>query len=171
MSSFGFKLDDFPGNMTVVMAKMDKSILVESKLCPEDYSINNKQPDWLVISPTGQYDPDFLFELAEKISTAHKCKCIRFDFGDGSGAMVYNLYDKGERIEGYYFGEDFSEEMGEHARKEDPNETLIQNGEEEFVYFSKDEHPDESTIKGGEKFLNQLFINQKAELSWDYLPS
>ena len=85
--------------------------------------------------------------------------------------MVYNLYDKGERIEGYYFGEDFSEEMGEHARKEGSNETLIQDGEEEFVYFSKDEHPDESTIKGGEKFLNQLFINQKAELSWDYLPS
>ena len=170
MSRFGFGLDDFPGNMTVVMARMDKETLIESGLCPTDYSINNSQPSWLVIAPMGEYDPTLLSTLAERISSTHSCRCIDFSYGDASDALVYTLYDDGERVEAYWFSPDYSEEMGDHAAKAGPDETIVRNGEQEFYYFSKDEHPDNETLEGGSVFLNQLFVEQEAELAWDYLP-
>ena len=35
MSKYGFYLNDFPGNMTVMLAKTDQDSLLKSQLCPK----------------------------------------------------------------------------------------------------------------------------------------
>ncbi len=172
MSTYGFKLDEFPGNFTVVLAKIEKTKVLDSKICPKDYTLNDEQQTkWIVISPTDSYDPYVLDELAEKLSEQLNCSCIRIKFGDASGHLEYILYSNGKVTEEYCFGVDYSEEMeeyGQSPREAKANETLVRADGYEYVYFSEGQHPSESEIKGGMEFLNQIFIKHQAEISWDY---
>ena len=172
MDSYGFKLDEFPGNFTVVLAKINKINIIDSKICPTDYAINDEQQtDWIVVSPTDSYDPDVLDELAKNISAQLNCDSIRIRFGDASGHLEYTLYSNGNVIEEYSFGDDYSEEMqeyGQSPREAKTNETLVRANGLEYVYFSEEQHPSELEIKGGMEFLNQIFIKLQVELSWDY---
>ena len=172
MSSYGFKLDEFPGNFTVVLAKIEKAKMIDSKICPTDYALNDEQQtNWIVISPTDSYDPYVLDELAKKISTQLNCNSIRIRFGDASGHLEYILYSNGKVIEEYSFGDDYSDEMqeyGQKPREAKANETLIRADGLEYVYFSEEQHPSESEIKGGTDFLNKIFVKLQAEISWEY---
>jgi|GEM_PF-2751980 len=172
MSEHGFKLDQLPGNMVVVLAKISKEDLTASAICPSDYSINNQQEDWLVISPTQSYDPEFLANLAGEISARLNCPTIKYSFYDGTGHHQFVLYHAGEIAVSYSYG-DFDEEMAEYMgeRKVQPNETVVTEGGLECIYYSTQAHPDKSEIASGEKFFNRLFEDQNVCLSWDYLPS
>ena len=172
MNTYGFKLDEFPGNFTVVLAKIEKTKVIDSNICPMDYALNDEQQtDWIVISPTDTYDPYVLDELAKKLSAQLVCNSIRIRFGDASGHLEYTLYSNGKVKEEYSFGNDYSDEMeeyGQNPREAKANETLIRADGFKYAYFSEEQHPSESEIKGGMEFLNKIFIELQAELSWDY---
>jgi hypothetical protein len=172
MSKYGFNLNHLPGNMVVVLAKVAKDDLISSGICPDDYSINNDQQEWLVISPTQSYDPEFLSNLAGEISSKLGCDSIKYQHHDGTGHNEFVLNKKGEIVISYRYGE-FDEEMAEFMgeRKPEPKETVIRDGQFEYIYFSGEQHPERSEIACGEVFFNKLFEDLKACLSWDYLPS
>jgi hypothetical protein len=172
MSKHGFNLEELPGNMVVVLAKLGKDDLVSSGLCPSDYSINDDQDAWLVISPTQSYDPEFLSNLAGEISSKLNCETIKYEYFDGSGHNEFVLYNEGDIKVRYSYGE-YDEEMAEYMgeREPKPHEVIVQEGEFEYIYFSEEKHPEKSEIECGSAFLNKLFEDLGASLSWDYLPS
>jgi len=93
----------------------------------------------VVISPTGSYDPEFFSALAQKISVKLTCACMHFEFGDASGVIEYNLFENGQRTEGYSFGPDYSEEMAEYGgfvREAKDGEILIHDSEQEYIYYN-----------------------------------
>jgi hypothetical protein len=132
--------------------------------------VNDQQDNWLTLSPGEVYDPKTLSTLAETISEKLPCKCIQIDYGDASGILQYSLYQNGKLSERYCYGPDYSEEMQEYGklREAQENETLIRDGENEYIYFKKGPHPEESIICGGDEFLDSLLIEQKVIVSWDY---
>lgn len=170
--TYGFKLNEFPGNFTVVMALEETANISKLNICPSDFALNDQQESgWIVISPTDDYDPDTLDSLAEEISSRLNCKTIRVRYGDASGHLEYVLFEDGEISESYTYGDDYSDEMrefGKEPREAEANETLIRSGGYEYAYFSKGPHPDETVISGGMDFLNDLFVALEAELSWEY---
>ena len=169
MTEYGFKLNDYPGNMEVVMLRTALENLQSEAL--DDYRLC-VQGDWCTLVPKNQYQRESYIALAIDLSKKWRCQSILFQFGDASGHIECDFYEQGERIEGYSYGPDYSEEMAEYGaplREAKAHETLVRDGDSEYVYFNPRATQSEIDISGGDDFLDQRFQVYEALLSWESL--
>ena len=157
----GFDMDEFGGNFDAVLVQSKADVVMKS-LGREDC----KQLEgnaWTVLS--GDAD------VAKQLSDDLDADAIYFGFGDGSGWMVYDFFQKGEKVESYGFGEDYSAEMEEMGGEyTSPWDIEFSDGETQWGFSSKLRKISEQDIQKGEAFIDEFFKSRNAYLGWEALP-
>ena len=110
-------------------------------------------------------------DVAKKISANLGADAIYFGFGGASGWMIYHLFQKGEKVESYGFGEDYSEEMEEMgAEYKSPWDIEASDGETQWGFSGNLRKVSEQEIQKGEAFIDEFFKSQNDYLDWEALP-
>ena len=157
----GFDLDEFGGNFDAVLVKSRVDVVKKSISRQDCKQLEGS--DWTVLSGD--------VEVARQLSDELDTDAIYFGFGDGSGWMVYDFFQKGEKVESYGFGEDYSEEMEEMgAEYNSPWDLEFSDGETQWGFSSKLRKVNEQDIQKGEAFIDGFFKSQNAYLGWEALP-
>lgn len=157
----GFDMDEFGGNFDAVLVQSKADVVMKSLGSEDCKQLEGNA--WTVLSG----DADVAKQLSEDLDA----DAIYFGFGDGSGWMVYDFFQKGEKVESYGFGEDYSEEMeemgGEYTSSWDIE---FSDGETQWGFSSKLRKASEQEIQKGEAFIDEFFKSQNAYLGWEALP-
>jgi hypothetical protein len=157
----GFDIDEFGGNFDAVLVQSNADAVIE-KVGHQDC----KQLEggaWTVLSAGG--------DIARELSAELGADVIYFAFGDASGWMVYDFFQKGEKVESYGFGGDYSEEMEEMGGEyTSPWDIETSDGETQWGFTSKLRKASEQEIQKGEAFIDEFFKSQNAYLGWEALP-
>jgi len=157
----GFDLDEFGGNFDAVLVKSNVDTVIKH-LGRQDC----KQLDgnaWTVLS--GDAD------IAKELSTELDADVIYFAYGDASDWLIYDFFQKGDKVESYGFGPDYSAEMEEMgAEYNSPWDIEESDGETQWGFSSKLRKVSEQDIKKGEAFIDEFLKSQNAYLGWEALP-
>lgn len=120
-------------------------------------------------------------ELSQKISRILKTDSIYYEYEDTSGWQGYDFFKNGAKVESYYFGIDYLQEMIDFA--EEAGEEIDYKSYYNY-YDIKDErrgylfsfnstirNASDDEVKNEDKFLNDFFVGRNAWLpSCDYMP-
>lgn len=157
----GFDIDEFGGNFDAVLVRSDADTVKEHLGRQDCKQLEGNA--WTVLPD----EADVALQLSDELDT----DAIYFGFGDGSGWMVYDLFQKGEKVESYGFGDDYSEEMEEMgAEYNSPWDMETSDGETQWGFSSKLRKASEEEIQKGEDFIDAFFKSQNAYLGWEALP-
>jgi len=157
----GFDIDEFGGNFDAVLVQTSADA-VRAYLGRQDCK-QLEGSAWTVLSA----DEDTAKKLSDELDT----DAIHFAFGDASGWMIYSFFQKGEKVESYGFGEDYSEEMEEMgAEYTSPWDVETSDGETQWGFSSKLRKASEQEIQKGEAFIDEFFKSRNAYLGWEALP-
>jgi hypothetical protein len=154
----GFDLDEFGGNFEAVLVQSNTDVVIEKVGHRDCKQLEGSA--WTVLAANG--------DVARELSAELGADVIYFSFGDASGWMVYDFFQKGEKVESYGFGEDYSEEMGGDYNS--PWNIESSDGETQWGFSSKLRKVSEPEIKKGEAFIDEFFKSQNAYLGWEALP-
>jgi hypothetical protein len=157
----GFDLDEFGGNFDAVLVQSNADAVMKNVGHQECKQLDGNA--WTVLS--GGED------VAKKLSTDLGADAIYFGFGDASGWMIYHFFQKGEKVESYGFGGDYSAEMEETgAEYTSPWDIEASDGETQWGFSGKLRKVSEEEIKKGEAFIDEFFKSREAYLGWEALP-
>ncbi len=157
----GFALEEFGGNFDAVLVQSNADVVI-GNIGRQDCK-QLEDSSWTVLPGNA--------DVAKELSADLGADAIYFGFGDASGWMVYDFFQKGEKVESYGFGEDYSEEMEEAgADYASPWDIETSDGETQWGFSSKLRKVTEDEIKKGEGFIDEFLKAQNAYLGWDALP-
>jgi hypothetical protein len=157
----GFDIDEFGGNFDAVLVQANADSVMKNLGRQDCKQLEGNA--WTVLSGNG--------DDAKKLSEELGVDAIYFAFGDASGWMVYDFFQKGEKVESYGFGEDYSEEMEEMgADYTSPWDMESSDGETQWGFSSALRKVSEEEIQKGEAFIDEFFKSRDAYLGWDALP-
>lgn len=157
----GFDIDEFGGNFDVVLVQANANAVMKHLGRQDCKQLEGNA--WTVVSGDA--------EVAKQLSDDLDTDTIYFGFGDASGWMMYDFFQKGEKVESYGFGEDYSEEMEEMGTGYiSPWDIETSDGEMQWGFSSKLRKVSEQEIQKGEAFIDEFFKSQNAYLGWEALP-
>jgi len=157
----GFDLDEFWGNFDAVLVQSNADAVMKNLGRQDCKQLEGSA--WTVLS--GNADD------AIKLSTELGADAIYLAFGDASGWMTYDFFQKGEKVESYGFGADYSEEMEEMgAEYASPWDMEFSDGETQWGFSGKLRKVSEQEIQKGEAFIDEFFKSRNAYLGWEALP-
>ena len=157
----GFDIDEFGGNFDAVLIQSSADAVMSLLGRSDCKQLDGN--DWTVLPGNA----DDAIKLSSELGT----DAIYFAFGDASGWMTYDFFQKGEKVESYGFGEDYSAEMEEMAADyASPWDIEFSDGETQWGFSGKLRKVSEQEIKRGEAFIDEFFKSQNAYLGWEALP-
>ncbi len=172
MSKLGFDLNDFGGNVDLMLIKGTPDELATKPPVPElkgSTYVAVLDHAWSHLGQQGLADWRL---AAEATSRSLKTRVIYFYYQDTVNWLGYQVFDSGEVVEDYSFGDNMDEDMIEMGVDPDamrPAGTVsyVDNNDRQYLFRSSLRTLDAQDIGGGEAFIDAFLKEQQTYLGWD----